>query len=113
MGEHLTADGEFQSDKYKDWCPPGFVPLKLSDKMAQPLLWQYAETRRGVDQEFADDLQQALRLQGYDRPESCWLCGRQDGPFVEIVTQRETPNGPKCKAKNVKVHNGCYMDVET
>lgn len=44
--------------------------------------------------------------------DTCWLCGGHDEPFVEITTQRETPNGPKCKAKQVKVHNPCYMDIE-
>ena len=63
MGEHLI-DGEFQSDKYP-WCERGFVPLKLTDPMAQPYLWMYADARREVDSEFADDLQWALKLQGY------------------------------------------------
>ena len=64
MGEHLTADGEFQSDKY-DWCPPGFLPLKLSDRGARDLMWLYAERRRKKDPVFADDLQQALINAGY------------------------------------------------
>lgn len=68
MGEHLTESGEFKSDKYP-WSPPGFVSLKLTDPMAQPFLWGYAEIRRQKDQEFSDDLHEALRLTGYD-PES-------------------------------------------
>ncbi len=64
MGEHLV-DGEFVSDKYP-WCEPGFVPFKLTDEMAQPLLWQYAEVRRAIDPEFADDLQAALGMLGYE-----------------------------------------------
>ena len=63
-GEHLTEEGEFKSDKY-EWCPPGFVPFKLTDEMAQPFLWGYADARRTVDQEFADDLQEALMRKGY------------------------------------------------
>jgi hypothetical protein len=63
MGAHLI-DGEFQSDKYPT-CPRGKVPLSVKDPTAQDLLWQYAERRRAVDAEFADDLQQALRLAGY------------------------------------------------
>ena len=51
MGEHIL-DGEFQSDKYP-WCEPGFVPLKLTDPMAQPVLWEYANVRRPVDAGFA------------------------------------------------------------
>ena len=64
MGEHLI-DGEFQSDKYP-WCQRGFVPLKLTDPQAQPVLWLYANMREFVDQEFADDLREGLRLQGYE-----------------------------------------------
>lgn len=63
MGAHLI-DGQFQSDKYT-WCLPGFVPLKLTDQMAQPLLWEYAQRRRMVDAEFADDLEAALLAAGY------------------------------------------------
>lgn len=63
MGSHIV-DGKFQSDKY-DWSKPGFVPLKVSDKMAQPVLWEYAQSRRAVDAEFADDLEQALRAEGF------------------------------------------------
>lgn len=63
-GEHLI-DGEFQSDKYP-WCRRGFVPLKLTDPMAQSLLWEYAYRRSEVDIDFASDLQQALRDAGYE-----------------------------------------------
>lgn len=63
MGEHLI-NGEFKSDKY-EWCELGFVPLKLTDLMAQRPLWDYAQTRRSVDPEFSTDLEEALRLQGY------------------------------------------------
>ncbi len=65
-GSHLV-DGEFQSDKYPE-TPRGFVPLKLTDPMAQDLLWKYAERRREVDSQFSNDLQQALRLRGYKQP---------------------------------------------
>ena len=58
MGEHIV-NGEFQSDKYP-WCPPGFVPLKLTDPMAWAPLWDYAYARQSVDKEFADDLWQAV-----------------------------------------------------
>src|SRR5687767_5006367 len=64
VGDHIV-DGQFQSDKYP-WCKPGFVPLKLTDPAAQPLLWRYAQLRRAVDAEFADDLESALRTAGYD-----------------------------------------------
>lgn len=42
------------------------VPFKCTDPMAQDLLWEYARRRRSVDPEFADDLQEALRIKGFD-----------------------------------------------
>lgn len=63
MGAHLI-DGEFQSDKYPE-TPRGLVPLKCTDTTAQDLLWEYAQRRREVDPEFADDLEEALRIKGY------------------------------------------------
>ena len=66
MPAHII-DGQFQSDKYP-WCHPGFVPLKLTDPMAQPVLWEYARVRREVDAEFSDDLKLALVATGYCRP---------------------------------------------
>ena len=60
---HLI-DGEFQSDKYPT-TPRGKVPLSTKDPMAQDLLWQYAQRRRAVDAEFADDLERALKIKGY------------------------------------------------
>lgn len=61
MGEHLI-DGEFKSDKYP-WCQRGFVPLKLTDPRARKVLREYAELRRSVDPEFAEDLLEAVRIQ--------------------------------------------------
>ena len=72
MGEHLVeVDGvlKFKSDKY-EWCLPGFVPLKVTDRMAQPVLWDYAQRRRAVDAVFADDLETALKNAGYVPPDS-------------------------------------------
>ena len=63
VGAH-RINGEFQSDKYPT-CPAGKVPLSTKDPTAQPLLWQYAQLRRSVDAEFADDLETALRADGY------------------------------------------------
>jgi len=57
--------GEFQSDKYPN-CPRGKVPLSVKDPTAQDLLWEYAQRRRAVDAEFADDLETCLRAVGYD-----------------------------------------------
>jgi hypothetical protein len=66
MGAHIV-NGQFQSDKYPT-CPPGKVPLSVKDKTAQDLLWQYAQRRRAVDAEFADDLEICLRAEGYAPP---------------------------------------------
>lgn len=64
MSAHIV-DGEFQSDKYPT-CPRGKVPLSVKDPAAQDLLWRYAQRRRAVDAEFADDLEQCLRAAGFD-----------------------------------------------
>lgn len=66
MGSHIDANGQFQSDKYPT-CPPGKVPLSVQDKTAQDLLWEYAQRRRAVDCEFADDLETSLKAAGYSR----------------------------------------------
>jgi hypothetical protein len=63
MAERLI-DGEFQSDKYPT-CPRGKVPLSCKDVTAQDLLWEYAQRRRAVDADFADDLEAALHIAGY------------------------------------------------
>lgn len=60
MGEHLI-NGEFQSDKYL-WCLRGFVPLKLTDPSARLVLRIYAELRRDIDEEFSNDLIEAIRI---------------------------------------------------
>jgi hypothetical protein len=57
--EHLTEDGQFQSDKY-EWCQPGYLPLSLKDPMARDLIEQYAKRRSSVDEEFARDILEAL-----------------------------------------------------
>jgi hypothetical protein len=67
MGAHINRDGEFQSDKYPT-CPAGKVPLSVKDPSAQDLLWAYAQRRRSVDAEFADDLETALRAAGFAPP---------------------------------------------
>lgn len=64
MGDHLI-DGEFQSDKYPT-TPRGKVPLSVKDKIAQDLLWEYAQRRRAVDAEFSEDLEEALLNAGFD-----------------------------------------------
>lgn len=77
--EHINKAGEFQSDKYI-WCKPGFVPLKLTDKTAWPVLWEYAEERKKVDKEFGLDLQLCLCRAGYEGPEAKVLEWPDDAP---------------------------------
>lgn len=57
--EHLTAAGLFRSDKYP-WSKDGFVPLKVTDEMAWPMLRAYAAARQEKDLEFTRDLDEAL-----------------------------------------------------
>ena len=58
MGDHIV-DGQFQSDKYP-WCKPGFLPLKITDPMAEKPLRIYAEYRKEIDPEFSRDLIKCL-----------------------------------------------------
>lgn len=60
---HLFS-GEFQSDKYPT-TPRGKVPLSTKDKLAQDLLWTYAQRRRPVDPQFSADLETALLYAGH------------------------------------------------
>lgn len=60
--EHLTVTGQFQSDKY-EWCPAGFLPLKISDEMADDECVRYAYKREYLDPEFTRDLLEALVIQ--------------------------------------------------
>lgn len=59
-----VIDGEFQSDKCPT-TPRGKVPLSVKDTTAQDLLWSYAQRRREVDAEFAEDLEFVLLHAGY------------------------------------------------
>ena len=94
MGDHLL-EGEFQSDKYP-WCLPGFVPLKLTDKTAQPLLRLYADRRKPVDAEFSEDLIEALRLKGHTGE-------------PELIALGELLDNTEEKAWKALRH-GCFME---
>jgi len=59
---HLTPGGQFKSDKYP-WCPPGFVPLKLSDPDARTVLTTYAQLHLHRDFEFSRDLLKAISIE--------------------------------------------------
>jgi hypothetical protein len=85
MGAHIDKDGKFQSDKYPT-CPAGKVPLSITDKTAQPLLWAYAQLHREIDAEFSDDLEAALRGAGYE-PASAELNAQRREAVREVVCQ--------------------------
>ena len=63
-GDHIV-DNKFQSDKFPE-TPRGIVPLKVSDPVAQPFLWGFAQAHRAIDPDFSDDLEECLRLEGYE-----------------------------------------------
>jgi hypothetical protein len=95
MGSHIV-DGEFQSDKYPT-CPPGKVPLSVKDATAQDLLWEYAQRRRAVDMEFADDLQFALRAAGYVPPVAiCFACRPSFVGTTVGTSPKAPPEPPVC-----------------
>lgn len=64
--EHLTEEGQFRSDKFL-WAPDCFLPLKLTDEMAWPMLRAYADARESIDAEFTRDLHEALDNVGAPR----------------------------------------------
>lgn len=93
-GSHINAEGKFQSDKYPG-CPAGKVPLSVSDKTAQDLLWEYAQRRRVVDAEFSVDLETCLLRAEFVPPvaptrvglpgeDGCPLCGEKGSVIVRI-----------------------------
>lgn len=69
MGEHINKDGQFQSDKAPG-TPPGWFPMKFSDKKAQPLLLEYSKVMDECGEgECADDMRTALRQEGFEPTE--------------------------------------------
>ena len=85
MGAHINAAGTFQSDKYPT-CPPGKVPLSVTDPTAQDLLWEYAQRRRAIDAEFSDDLERVLLATGYvpsAHTKTCRTCTWIGGELVK------------------------------
>lgn len=58
------VDGKFQSDKYP-WCQPDFVPLKVTDTLAQPYLWATACMYDAMGDDFGRDLKKRLLTAGY------------------------------------------------
>lgn len=84
VNTHIDEDGKFQSDKYPT-CPPGKVPLSIEDPMAQDLLWEYAQRRRKVDEDFSVAVETCLHKAGYNVPKSqVWYfgCIGQSGHYL-------------------------------
>jgi len=100
VGAHLI-ENEFQSDKYPT-TPRGKVPLSVKDVTAQDLLYAYAQRRRAVDAEFADDLEAALDKAGY-KP------GPYVGGTVVIECADETHLIPRTEVRHVEI---CYAPTE-
>lgn len=69
MGAHINEKGQWQSDKFPT-TPADCVPLRVTDKTAQDLLWKYAQRRRKVDTEFSDDLEARLKTVGFEPSET-------------------------------------------
>jgi hypothetical protein len=61
-GEHLTEDGEFWSDKFREWCRPGFFAMKFTDQKAWRPLLLYAESIKDSDPDLYADMREAIRI---------------------------------------------------
>jgi len=85
-GDHIV-EGKFQSDKYP-WAARGFVPLKTTDPDARDLLWEYAQRRRRIDADFADDLERVLVEEGFQPPTSEVVAAAPTGRS-EVLVLRE------------------------
>lgn len=111
MSSHII-DGKFQSDKYPT-CPPGKVPLSVKDLLAQDLLWRYAQRRRKVDREFADDLETALRAEGFVPPEPDRCDDADDIAAIEHDSMRtaEGDEGDDETVTQVAVQVGFCVDM--
>jgi hypothetical protein len=105
MAEHLI-DGEFQSDKYPT-CPRGKVPLSCKDVTAQDLLWEYAQRHRPVDGPFADDLESALMLAGYEPPPR-WRHLKRGTEYTVIETATAQSAEPIREGERVEVYQSEY-----
>jgi len=46
------------------------------------------------------------------KDKKCWLCGLSK-PDTTITVECEIPGGKHCKPHKVRVHFGCYMDIQS
>lgn len=115
---HIDKQEKFQSDKYS-WCRPDYVPLKLTDPMAQDLIYEYACRRAKVDQAFAEDLKSRLTDLGFDwHTPSHYEKGRQDErheitSFIDSVAA--VLDDPACSLRDVTAQDAliAIMDMVT
>lgn len=107
MGSHLI-EGQFKSDKYPE-TPAGKVPLSCKDTTAQDLLWEYAQRRRSVDAEFADDLEEALRLAGYEPPRR-WQHLKRGTEYTVLESATAQSAEPIQEGEQVEVYQAEYGD---
>lgn len=95
MGAHLI-NNEFQSDKYPS-TPRNCVPLKVTDRTAQDLLYEYAQRRRPVDAEFSADLETALSTAGFvipaPNPSVHVARGRDVALIQQLIAEHDTHVG--------------------
>lgn len=112
MGAHLL-DGQFQSDKYPE-TPRGKVPLSCKDPTAQDLLWEYAQRRRAIDAEFSDDLEQALRIAGFQPPAPYtateWNAAHPIG--TEVIVTRDNGDRVQTRTRSTAWMLGCEPVVK-
>ena len=70
---------------------------------------EFSEKVKLPDTREEDIIIHALDL-AEEEKEVCWFCGGKD-PNTEITVECDIPNGEPCEPKVVKVHMGCYMEV--
>lgn len=84
MGHHLTADGQFQSDRHPD-LPPNKIVLSFKDPHAHLGLWTVAIEYQQDDPELSGDMMTALDALGAVPPRAvvedawAWALARKEG----------------------------------
>ncbi len=112
--EHFTAEGLFRSDKYP-WSQDGFVPLKVTDEMAWPMLRAYAAAREGKDLEFTRDLDEALDKVGAPSMSHFLAQGEDSGGSMIARAQEITDEvvGKMIDKEMMRLHPSSPWDRET
>lgn len=67
---YLTQRGKFKEGKAH---PTGVVMLKVTDTVAQPFLYEYAEVRGLVNPDYEADLKYALEQAGFEPPPNAFV----------------------------------------